>query len=208
MKAPFAAAAHWVAAVPWVYDCIQTLAGSSRVYRLLQSQIAPFRDASPVLDLGGGTGLYRDLWPTACDYYCLDIEPRKLQAFGSRNPGSSPLLADAAHIPLRDGGFAVVVCTAVAHHLPAASLDRLVGESARVLAASGVFLFMDATYSPRRALGRLLWSYDQGSYPRGEEELSQVISAHFRITAVRRFSVYHEYFFCAASKLPAGASNQ
>jgi ubiquinone/menaquinone biosynthesis C-methylase UbiE len=204
VKAPFAGTLQRIASIPWAYDRIQALAGSARVRRFLASQVAPLGEARVALDLGGGTGLYRDIWPTTCSYICLDVDPLKLRAVSSRRATGSPLLADAAHIPLQDNSAGVILCVAMAHHLPEALLESLLRESARVLDSAGTFVFLDAVLQPRRWLGRLLWRYDRGSYPRCASDLSRAISGHFRITNAQSLSVFHEYFFCTGSARPMG----
>jgi SAM-dependent methyltransferase len=207
VKPPLADTLHRLASMPWAYDRIQAIAGSARVRRFLASQVATLGDTKIVLDLGGGTGLYRDIWPTSCSYICLDVDPLKLGAVSSRRATGSPLLADAAHIPLQDSSVGVILCVAVAHHLPAALLESLLRESARVLDSTGTFVFLDPVYQPQRWAGRLLWRYDRGSYPRCASDLGRAISGHFRITNAQSLSVFHEYFCCTGSLPPIGTSD-
>jgi ubiquinone/menaquinone biosynthesis C-methylase UbiE len=208
VKPPLADTVHRIASVAWVYDLIQALAGSARVRRFLASQTAPLGDTKIVLDVGGGTGSFRGIWPASCSYICLDIDPLKLGATSSGRATTSPLLADAAHIPLQDGSVCAILCVAVAHHLAAALLESLLSESARVLESTGTFVFLDPVDQPRRWIGRLLWRYDRGCYPRSASELRKAISRHFRITDIQMFSVYHEYYFCTGSMPPIGASDE
>ena len=191
---------HRMAANPWIYDQVQLLAGARYVHRRLAAQIAPPNSASLVLDLGGGTGMVRGLWPPTCTYVCLDIDMLKLQGFLNRHPDGIALVADAARTPLESGSVDVVLCTFLSHHIPDELLTQLISESMRVLKNTGKFIFIDAIWEPTRWAGRLLWKYDRGSYPRTAETLYSAISNHCAIIHWEHFAVYHEYVLCVATK--------
>jgi SAM-dependent methyltransferase len=184
---------HRIVSVPQIYDAVQVLAGSAIVRRVLAAEAAQLSCARLVLDLGGGTGIYRGIWPEGCSHICLDLDPVKLQGYTNRDPRGSALLADGAYIPIRSDSINVIVCTAMSHHLPDAFFRQLLEESARVLSPSGVFLFLDAIWQPNRALSCLLWKLDRGSYPRTAEHLRDEISHYYQIYHSESFSVFHEY---------------
>ncbi len=165
---------HRIVAHPQVYDAVQRLAGASKVERLLSRRV-PGRDRSArVLDVGGGTGISRNLWPDDC--------------------------TDATRIPIRDGSLDTVLCKLVTHHLTDQAMSALIDESARVLKDDGIFVFMDAVWAPRRPAGRLLWSLDRGTNPRRADTLRACISRRFRIRHWEHFSIYHEYVLCIGTR--------
>ena len=189
---------HRVVAQPRAYDLVQTLVGVSKVRRRLARTVAPLRSAAWVLDIGGGTGAVGELWGESTRYICLDIDPLKLRGFAAKNPTGTALLADATAIPLADGSVDVVLCTHVTHHLTESQLDQAIAESARVLRAGGKLVLSDAVWAPSRRIGRLLWRYDRGDFPRTPEVLRAAISRHFKIGSWEQFAVWHEYFIAVA----------
>ena len=191
---------HRLVAIPRVYDLVQNLAGAQQVRRRLSARIAQLGEARLILDLGGGTGMYCDLWPTQSTYICLDLDWIKLQGFVEKHPSGIPLLADVTAIPVERDSVDMIICTAVSHHLPEALLQRLVYASARVLKPAGTFVFLDAIYQPGLWAGRLLWKYDRGSHPHTAEKLHAIISTNYQIVHAERFSVYHEYLLCVGAK--------
>ena len=93
---------HRLASRPWVYDQIQTVAGSQKVIKRLSRHITTL-DPKVVLDIGGGTGALRNLFAADCRYICLDVEMPKLQRFRSKTVGALAVLGDATSTPIRDG---------------------------------------------------------------------------------------------------------
>ena len=181
-----------IASNPWVYDHIQRLAGAHYTYEHLASQVSGI-ESGLVLDLGGGTGLWRRIWASEFTYVCLDMDILKVQRFLKKNPDCSAILADAIFAPIKDKSIDVVVCIAVSHHLSDISLVQLISEIGRILKANGTFLFLDAVWAPERWLGRLLWKYDRGSYPRKAEHINSIVSQRFRVIKCKRYTIHHEY---------------
>src|SRR5438034_10936967 len=124
---------HRLVAWPRVYEFVQVLAGLPVIHRRLARQLARLPAPALVLDLGGGTGISRHLLPARCTYICLDLDPQKLRGFSHNHPADRALLADATRLPLRSNSVDLVLCKAVAHHLPDAGWESLVSESWRVL---------------------------------------------------------------------------
>ena len=195
---------HRLVAQPRVYDTVQWLAGAAEVQRRVTRQIRRLPPAVRVLDLGGGTGIARGLWPAGCTYICLDPDPQKLRGFLSKHPGGAVLQADGARIPLAGNSLDVILCKGVSHHLPDAVWQGLLDESRRVLKPGGIFLFVDAVWAPRRAAGRLLWRLDRGAHPRAPRLLHAAIARRYGIRQWERFAIYHAYVICVARKGAAG----
>ena len=191
--------AHRVASHPAVYDAIQRTVGTPRTRELLREHLAGAAGKT-VLDVGAGTGRFRDTLPDGAKYVWLDNDPQKLAGFKAKQPEDETILADATNIPLGDKSVDYAVCVAVAHHLPEDRFATLVRELARV--TSERVLFMD----PVRAEGgvpRLLWRFDRGTYPRSADELVAALREHLEVERVERYSKRHHYVFCvAAPKIP------
>jgi ubiquinone/menaquinone biosynthesis C-methylase UbiE len=186
---------HELASDPWVYDRIQELAGVGQVHARISRQMSAAGAGSCVLDVGGGTGAMRQLWPADCRYVCLDIEMPKLQGFRSKIAGGLALQTDATRMPIASGCADSVVCTAVAHHLTDAMLTDVLRESVRVLKPGGRMFFLDPVFARKRMVGRMIWRMDRGSYPRTAETLRNIFSRHLKVAHWERFAIYHEYVF-------------
>ncbi len=191
---------HQMTKNPWVYDQIQYLVGAKQIHQRLAAHVATFTDVSSVLDLGGGTGLYHDLWPATCTHICLDMDRLKLQAYRHKHNSGLALCADATTVSFQSNSIDVVMCIFVSHHLPEAALDHMLAESHRVLKNTGIFILMDPIWNPKRFVGRLLWRYDVGSYPRTPQALRSIFSKYYQTTHDEFFSIYHSYFFCIGAK--------
>ena len=133
-----------------------------------------------VLDLGGGTSLYR----RGEQYICLDLDKNKL--------GKDGILANATNIPLADNCIDLILCIAVTHHLTNPELELMVQESHRVLKETGKFILIDAVRT-NRLLSKMMWKYDRGSYPRTYAEIISTIGQRFNVVRIKRFKRLHEY---------------
>jgi ubiquinone/menaquinone biosynthesis C-methylase UbiE len=172
---------------------VQLAVGATYIRRRFARQIAPYRSANFVLDIGGGTGAARDPWCEETRYVCLDIDPEKLEGFRAKFPNESALQADATNLPISDKTLDAVVCTFVTHHLTDDMLQTMLAESARVLKPSGRLILMDAVLARYRMTGRLLWRYDRGSFPRPKTRLFEAIERSFEIVSRDEFAVLHRY---------------
>jgi ubiquinone/menaquinone biosynthesis C-methylase UbiE len=189
----------YIASQPRIYDQIQFMFGARFIFNRLSSQVASF-DSKIILDIGGGTGLYRRVWPKSCTYTCLDIDRNKIKRFLKNNPDCNGLVADATAIPLKEKSVDVVVCIAVSHHLTDSAFSQVINESERVLKNNGVFIFIDAVLLTDRWLSKLLWKNDRGSYPRSTEQIQSAISQKFHISHVECYTILHKYILCRANK--------
>jgi SAM-dependent methyltransferase len=188
---------------PRLYDLGQTAAGLRWVNQHLTRQIAalPAGWSRLVLDVGGGTGLGRELVAADDVYVCLDMDLDKLEA--ARVPGGPNRLlrADATGCSLRTATVDVVICKAVSHHIDERAIGLLFAECARVLRPDGRLVFLDPLWSRRRVPGRILWAVDRGSHPRSSDHLLGLIRESFEVLAVDRFSVLHDYLLCVGRPL-------
>jgi len=186
---------HELASYPWVYDQIQRLAGVRQVHARMSRQMSADGGGTYVVDVGGGTGAMRQLWPADCRYVCLDIEMPKLQGFRSKVADGLALQTDATRMPIASGCADSVVCTAVAHHLTDTMLSDVLRETVRVLKPGGRMFFLDPVFARDRIAGRVIWRLDRGSYPRTAEVLRDIFGRHLEIAHWERFAIHHEYVF-------------
>src|SRR5580658_3020443 len=186
---------HELASYPWIYDQIQKAAGVRQVHARMSRQISAGGTGSCVLDVGGGTGAMRQMWPADCRYVCLDIEMPKLQGFRSKVADGLALQTDATRMPIASGCADSVVCMAVAHHLTDPMLADVMRESVRVLKPGGRMFFLDPVFARDRMVGRMIWRLDRGSYPRTAEVLRGVFGKHLKVAHWERFAIHHEYVF-------------
>jgi ubiquinone/menaquinone biosynthesis C-methylase UbiE len=178
---------------PRIYDLAQTLLGARVTFARLAPRLADMGDAL-VLDVGGGTGLYRQLLPKSARYVCLDRDAAKLAR--ARIVSSQLILGDATCIPIASKAMNFVLCIAVAHHLADDALSAALREMARVVRNRLVFL--EPVAASGRPVGRLLWSLDAGSHPRTHERLLDELSVSFACTRVESYSIHHRYLLCDA----------
>lgn len=178
---------------PKLYDLVQTALGVRRTFARLSPRLSAMRD-SLVLDVGGGTGLYRPLLPATARYICLDSDPLKLTR--AQATASRLIHGSATQIPLASKSVDYALCIALAHHLPDAALGEAFSEIARVVRRRIVFLDPLARSGP--SVGKLLWLLDAGSHPRSQQTLLRELSHHFRCENIESYSLYHRYLLCDA----------
>ena len=91
----------------------------------------------PTLDVGAGRGRYRCLFPK---YTSLDV----------KKSDGVDITGDAKYLPLRDGSFSSVICTAVLEHIE--TPWKVVKEIGRVLKKDGLLLLWVPFIQPRHDL--------------------------------------------------------
>lgn len=186
---------HQLASNAFVYDLIQKAAGQRQFHRFIGPVLQELQNKT-VLDLGAGTGTLRQLIPATNQYIWLDIDREKLKGFQPAALPATAILGDATRIALKDKSVDVTTCIALSHHLSDEQLLNFAHELSRV--TSQKIIFMDAVRS-ERWIGKLLWKYDQGAYPREKRTLLEILGQEFQIQRVDKLTVYHEYFLCIAS---------
>jgi ubiquinone/menaquinone biosynthesis C-methylase UbiE len=185
---------HEIASRPFVYNCIQRLAGQKLNLAKISAHTRTM-DPCTVVDVGGGTGAARNLWPAGSRYICLDIEMPKLELFRSKNPNTFALLSDATRMSIATGSTDVLLYMCFTHHLTDEMLDQAFREAVRVLRVGGRLILLDAILKHERRIGRILWKLDRGSYPHTSETLYKKLGANFRIVHWEQYAIYHEYAF-------------
>lgn len=192
---------HRLVAQPVIYDLAQKIAGAGKCSDILREELVLNGGVGRVLDIGGGTGLHRPLWPADCEFCCLDPDPLKLKRFRAKFPRDTSMQAYAGKIPAERETFDYCMMTLVSHHLTAEELRQAFGEVKRVMRPKGLFLFMDAFWNPKNRSGRLLWSLDRGSYPKSKRELEIHIERTFSVQSCRMWKIHHDYILFWCQKL-------
>jgi len=185
-----------------LYDLIQRLAGTKHLEKLFRFELNSLDNPGWVLDIGGGTGLYRSSLPFSCHYICLDSDPRKLHGLRRRYPKERAIQGNAVRLPFPESSFDLCLLIFVAHHLDSAALGSTLIEVSRILKPSGLLFVADPLWEPNNLLGRFLWRLDRGSFPRNSQSLSELLQAQMRLHHKRRIRLFHnyEFFWCGPKK--------
>ena len=189
---------------PGIYDLVQALAGLSRFRAHLAGEIAARDSDSPVLDLGGGTGLYRSLWSSDATFVCLDPDMANLRRARERTPRMQILQASGENLPFSSGFFECVLIASVAHHLSTSLFTSVLAECSRVLKPRGRLIFVDPVWDPGRWRGRALWWLDRGEYPRTPDALKQALQGSFELEHWETFVIQHRYALAVGRPKSAG----
>lgn len=97
------------------------------------------KDSMIVLDLGCGTGIYRDVFSARHLLIGQDFSFSALQRYKSKYPSDCLINADACAIPLKSGCVDLVILFGVIHHMYK-QIDVLLSEVKRVLKKGAVLL--------------------------------------------------------------------
>lgn len=185
---------------PVIYDLVQHLVGFRKLSDNLEALLRPLPEPRNVLDIGGGTGLYRGLWPPEIQFVSVDLDLGKSRAFRARNQRDLAVVSDGVTLPLPTSTMDVVQLVHVAHHLGENALRDVLSEVDRVLRPPGYFLLVDPLWQPQRLRSRLLWAIDRGDHPRTAERLVQCLSEHLRVISSIQISMHHRYLACICRK--------
>lgn len=189
------AALHRAVAQPLIYDAAQTMAGFHKVGRFLVPYLSEARGKT-LLDVGAGTGNFRQFLTEPTRYIWFDCDPQKLAGFSAKRNGAMAALGDATRLCFGDNSIDYALCAAVSHHLTDDQLQNLFAELARVLTTK--LVFFDAIDCPDRKISNLLWRYDRGSHPRSPVTLRQALEKSFDIELIRDLTIFHRYVLCIA----------
>lgn len=185
---------------PRLYDQMQIFFGFPQKCQILKKHVPALNDNNLIIDLGGGTGLFHQLWPSSMNYICLDNDWIKLKYFLKKYSQGKALFADASNIPIKTNSVDAVLCTSMSHHIPLEMLDLLVEESHRILKIHGKFIFLDAVLLPNNWFNQLLWKFDRGSYPHTKEDIYSVIKSKFDVRHQQCFNIIYDYTLVIGQK--------
>jgi len=194
---------HRIVANPKVYDAVQAAVGARLIEQRMQRQLEALSGSACVVDIGGGTGLIKDLFGGDCLYICLDIDPVKIDGYRDKEAAGVAILADATVAPIVSGSVDLVVCKSLSHHIPPDRIADLFKECFRILKPEGALLFVDAVRNDKRFRSNFMWRYDRGSFPRTIGEIRSMLEANGRIDHWEEFAYLHEYVLCLARPITA-----
>lgn len=177
---------------PKVYDLVQKLLGGDRVYRALKEVMgAQLKNISysNVLDVGCGTGLFRDCFSS--EYTGIDINQEYIKKAGTKR-GGVYLVADATRLPFETETFDLVFTLGVLHHLDVQNRGNMLKEMWRVCKAGGHILIMDGLVPSNRlnVIGYVLAKLDRGRYKMRTERFKEMIEDSF---SKKQTSYYESY---------------
>jgi SAM-dependent methyltransferase len=178
---------------PHVYDAIQIMAARHVTSRRLESVLSAAA-GQEVLDIGAGTGSLAKVLPPGATYRALDNDPAKLERLQQKVPDAQCLLRSALDTGLEDAAVDWTVSVTVAHHLDDDQLAQAMAEMARV--TSRKMVFIDALWTGKWGIQRLIWRYDRGFYPRRTEALLDALREHFDLERVEHYKMIQNYLLC------------
>jgi SAM-dependent methyltransferase len=187
---------------PRVYEVQRRLLGADRLNaRLtpLTARIAKGNPAGIIVDVGGGAGLSRSLWPEGWSYFSIDPDARAVN-FREAGVKAERAVGDASDLPFPDGFADAVLMKEVSHHLDDETWMRTLSEVRRILKSDGYFVFLDGVLTPRRWLSLVFWRFDVGRYPRAANDLESAISSRFEMVSVERFAAIHRCILMLSRK--------
>lgn len=186
---------HKFVANPLIYNLVQGIAGSEKIYQNLMPYLAQ-TDNLIVLDVGAGTGNLALNLPHSAKYLWMDCDAKKLEGYKAKNLPGLAFLGDATKIPLKDKSVDYAICIAVTHHLSDAKLDLAFNELARIIRLK--LIFLDAIEHKESIMSNIMWRYDRGSYPREGQAICAAIESYFEIGHLKQYRIYHHYIMCIA----------
>jgi ubiquinone/menaquinone biosynthesis C-methylase UbiE len=181
--------------IPFLYDFFQFILGLPIMDHVLMKEIEKIKitASSIVLDLGGGTGLHKQLFPDNQKYVCIDLNFKKIQRSVVRYRSDFSSVADGMKIPFKARTFDFILLTAVTHHLPNNLLPVLFSEIQRVIKEGGFLLLYDPVISSKNLVGKMLYKLDLGKYPRSKSDLYDNLTQYFIPISTREMTIFHSY---------------
>jgi SAM-dependent methyltransferase len=178
---------------PYLYDVLQAAGAHHVTARLLEGVLSATAGQN-VLDIGAGTGNLARVLPPDATYWALDNDPMKMERLQYKVPNAKCLLRSAMDTGMEEASVDWTVCVAVSHHLDDSQLAQVIAEMARITSRRVVFL--DALWTGKWGLQRVLWRYDRGFYPRRLAVLLDALREHFDLERVERYKQLHDFFLC------------
>jgi SAM-dependent methyltransferase len=178
---------------PQIYRLQRRLLHAERLDQLLTPLIdkAVGRvSAGTVIDVGGGAGTSRSLWPEGWTYVGIDPDERAVN-FGEVDGNTERAVGNASDLPFPDGFADAVLMKEVSHHLDDKTWEKTLAEIRRVLKPGGTFVFLDGVWTRQRWISRLVWHFDVGRFPREAGRIEADIAKQFEVEDLKRFAAIH-----------------
>ena len=131
-----------------------------------------------VLDVGCGPGTNAGRFEGA-DYVGIDINERYLAIARTKHPGrfveADLMTADVSAL----GTFDTILVNSFLHHLPDASVERILAQLAGLLDRDGKVHILELVLPERKSPAWVMAKLDRGKYPRSLAAWRQLFMAHF-----------------------------
>jgi len=139
-----------------------------------------------VLDVGCGPGTNARRFEGA-DYVGIDINEKYLAIARSKHQGrfiqADLMTADLSAL----GTFDAILVNSFLHHLPDASVQRILGQLAGRLEPTGKVHILELVLPERKSLAWIMAKLDRGNYPRSFASWRELLSDHFEPLVVEPF---------------------
>jgi SAM-dependent methyltransferase len=178
---------------PRIYRLQRRLLHAERLDQLLTPLIdnaVGGASVGTVIDVGGGAGTSRSLWPDAWTYIGIDPDERAVN-FGEVDGNTERAVGSASDLPFPDGFADAILMKEVSHHLDDTTWEKTLAEIRRVLKPGGTFVFLDGVWTRRRWISRLVWRFDVGRFPREAGRIETDIAKQFEVKDLERFAAIH-----------------
>jgi SAM-dependent methyltransferase len=169
------------------------------VYRIWQApfarrKLAPVErhlrvtDGLRVLDVGCGPGTNAGRF-SACDYVGIDINERYLAVARARYRGRF-IQADLATADLSSlGSFDTILVNSFLHHLPDATVSRILSQISGLLAPSASVHVLELVLPEHWSLSRVMAKLDRGRYARSVVSWRDLLVSHFAPVVFETYSL-------------------
>jgi ubiquinone/menaquinone biosynthesis C-methylase UbiE len=191
-----AGGAWWLLRFAAPYDMLQRAISDPRREEEFRRRFLSVPDGASVLDIGCGTGRWRDAFGDV-RYYGIEPSREYLeQARADHGSRGTFIEARAGDLPSLDlPRFDLVLCAGLLHHLDDREMGVLLSAAARVMAPGGRLVAVETCSDPALPLiARLAGRLDRGRFVRA--------SAEYRSAALRSFRTVDAHVSSGRTRIP------
>ncbi len=190
---------HHIVAIPFVYNCAQFVLGG----RIMQKKFEDLCDGLQfgdgwVLDYAGGTGRSRPFLDKAKRYLLMDIDMVKIEGYKTKFDQDYACLCDVTAPPIQSNSADIIFARNLLHHLTTEQMDEMFEAIPRLLKSNGTLVITEPLANSSRWIGRLLWRYDRGDYPKTIDMILERIKRSHTISHIEECTVLHDYLIVVA----------
>jgi len=171
--------------VPLAYRAFQRVVGAKEDRGEMFARIFGLSGQERLLDIGCGEGASSAAIASRVHSY-LGVDHSEsyidaARAASAHLPNAKFLVADAGdRVVVDHGPFDIVIVSGVLHHLPTATIERMLENVRSVLATNGRFIALEPVFTPEQGLlARLTIAADRGRFARDQEGYEAILSRHF-----------------------------